>query len=131
MRKAAFGLLLFIIASVCFSPAPAAVGASQGSKGFSFIAVSDPGYSAWRRALAEIRDLRNNPDPKFSPAEFIHVVGDLHPPSKIYSDYKDAFAIMKSKSPHRRERTPFSGQMLRHSKTAKTSEALAEFLRFT
>lgn len=92
MKRVCFGVFLFLIAGVCFSPAPAVGGAFQESRGFSFIAVSDPGYSAWRKALAEIRDMRNNPAPKFSPVEFIHVVGDLYPPSKIYADYTDAFA---------------------------------------
>lgn len=60
---------------------------------WSFAVTADPRSNTltWRNALIEIRDLRENPAPAFSKAEFLLIAGDVDPNSLNYLTYNNAF----------------------------------------
>jgi hypothetical protein len=67
--------------------------AGESDQRFSFAVLSDlqSGDDTWKNALLEIRDRKANPDPEFTPAELILVVGDMHTRTSRYEDYEHVF----------------------------------------
>ncbi len=65
---------------------------------FSFSVLADPRDDTytWRHALTEIRDMNFNPDPMFTPAEFVIAAGDIDPLDERYNDFKEIFADVDS-----------------------------------
>jgi len=60
---------------------------------FSFAVMSDPhsASDSWVNALTEARDIKINPEPTYSHAEFILVTGDTNPIDLRYEDYNTVF----------------------------------------
>ena len=71
------------------------------SDSFSFAVVADPRAEgpSWRNALREIRDMKTNPSPAFSPAQWIVVAGDIDPAVLRYADYTNAFPSAQARPP--------------------------------
>lgn len=61
--------------------------------------MSDPhgASDSWVNSLTEARDMKANPDPKFSPADFVLVTGDTNPVDLRYSDYIKVFSNSKTR----------------------------------
>ena len=60
---------------------------------YSITFLADPrGYSeTWKNALAEIRDMKTNPNPATMPSELVIVAGDIDPLESRYYDYLEVF----------------------------------------
>ena len=85
---------IFAILSSTVGAFPSAIAYAGDAPRFSFAVVADPrGHGdTWKNALTEIRDMTVNPEPKFSPSEFIIVVGDMDPADDRHSDYTEVFS---------------------------------------
>ncbi len=70
------------------------VAALTHAQNWSFAVISDSRNDrpTFTNALREIRDMQQNPDKLFRPAEFIIMGGDFDPVKHRYKDYKKIFA---------------------------------------
>jgi hypothetical protein len=84
---------------------------------WSFAVVADPRSNgdSFRNALTQIRDMKFNPDPKYDPAEFILVAGDIDPIVERYNDYRQVFV----NSDHMKAFFPVKGNHDRYDEIAE------------